>query len=271
MRKIDRTRRGWTSGIFMMLLFGAALTATCDGGDGGSTAGVPFANFGAACADDSTCQSGVCVPLGNGQNACSKPCSEDANACLSGWTCISGFGACTCVYAPESCNGKDDDCNGVVDDLPSDAPECIPPNEGCFNDSGFDATSPVVSFKTDVLPMFRASCGLSFACHGMEAAQPGQPFLGPSLVDPDPTPAQIAAIFAQIVGVPALKAAAMKRVDPGNPKTSFLMHKLDGTLTCVDLVCDVGCGSSMPLGNNILPIDKRDTVRRWIAQGAKND
>ena len=62
-----------------------------------------------------------------------------------------------------------------------------------------------------------------------------------------------------------------KIVAPGDPGKSFLMHKMDNSLKCETLTCGAKCGGSMPLGSPTLSQDQRDTVRRWIAQGAKND
>jgi hypothetical protein len=147
------------------------------------------------------------------------------------------------------------------------------PNEGdpnCYNYASFKEDSPTVSFKTDVLPIFRNSCGLSTACHGAQPGPAGQPYLGPPASE-DVMQGQIDAIIAANVGVNATKAPTMKNVDAGSPETSFLMHKMDGTLTCSAVKCDPVCGAAMPQGSGPIPQDKRDTVRRWIAQGAKNN
>ena len=72
---------------------------------------------GYACVDG-TCRSSAgfeCVPGG------STPCGSDAGECLPGSRpCGSDgkFGACVGGVGPvtEVCNGKDDDCNGQVDD-----------------------------------------------------------------------------------------------------------------------------------------------------------
>jgi hypothetical protein len=140
----------------------------------------------------------------------------------------------------------------------------------CFDYAGFDATTPTVSFKTDVLPIFRQSCGLSTSCHGT-LGSPG-PYLGPKLSDPEPSADDIDQIFAANVGVPASAEPGMSIVAPGEPRESFMMHKLDGTLECEQLACavDGSCGDSMPVGV-ALEQGRRDTIRRWIAQGAKND
>jgi hypothetical protein len=147
-----------------------------------------------------------------------------------------------------------------------------PVDDTCHDYSTFNKDSKVVSFKTDVLPIFRNSCGLSAACHQSQTGPAGQPFLGPAKLDPDPTQTDIDKIFAQNVGVTSTKAGALKIVEAGNPEMSFLMHKMDNTLKCADVKCEATCGQLMPLGSSA-PLDAptRDTVRLWIAQGAKND
>jgi hypothetical protein len=145
-------------------------------------------------------------------------------------------------------------------------------DDSCYDYASFTGATPAVSFSADVLPIFRNSCGLSGACHGTQAGPAGQPFLGPpNSAGPDTSPAEIDAIFLQNVGVKATKATGMDIVKPGDPSASFLMHKMDNTLTCAAVTCDAACGAPMPLGSDAMPQDKRDVVRRWIAQGAKKD
>jgi hypothetical protein len=47
---------------------------------------------------------------------------------------------------------------------------------------------------------------------------------------------------------------------------------VDG-LGCPTLQCVAAgeCGAAMPLGHQALSEDDRDIIRRWVAQGAKND
>ncbi len=145
--------------------------------------------------------------------------------------------------------------------------------EGCFDYTCFKGDSPTVSFKTDVLPIFRTSCGLSSSCHGGESGPAGQHYLGPKNSDPAPTAAQIQKIFDQNVGQMPAVNAGMNIITAKDPEHSFMMYKLDG-LKCTKLSCasDDSCLSLMPQGNTE-PMDaaKRDVIRRWIAQGAKND
>ena len=150
---------------------------------------------------------------------------------------------------------------------------CGPSADGCFDYSCFKGDGPAVTFKADVLPILRTSCGLSPSCHNSENGPGGQHYLGPKLSDPEPTAAQIALIFEQSVGKDPVIKAGMKIITPGDPEQSFFMHKLD-SVKCAKLACaqDSTCGSLMPQGSmDPMPADKRDILRRWIAQGAKND
>lgn len=147
----------------------------------------------------------------------------------------------------------------------------------CFDYSSFDGTSPAVSFKSDVLPIFRNSCGLSTSCHGsMNPPVPAQHYLGPANSAGDLTDAQISAIVAGIVGVQSVDEPGMAVVKAGDPANSFMMYKLDAdpqdvsSVNCSKLACSTTtCGTAMPQTGNILPADERDTIRRWIAQGAQ--
>ena len=73
------------------------------------------------------------------------------------------------------------------------------------------------------------------------------------------------AAYANLVGVPpaneAARAAGLLRVAPGDPDHSYVLLKLEGTLT-------PGEGARMPLIGPPLPASLIDTIRRWIAAGA---
>ncbi|WP_437623292.1 hypothetical protein [Sorangium sp. So ce1151] len=144
-----------------------------------------------------------------------------------------------------------------------------PAPSACFDYSKFDGATPEVSFTTDVLPVFQRSCSFSSTCHGAEAGSAGFAYLGPGLSE-QATPAQVDAIVAQNVGAPSRASSGMPRITAGDPANSFLMHKLDGTLSCGDLECAAdSCGDPMPYGGEPLPAAERDAIRRWIQQGAK--
>jgi hypothetical protein len=154
----------------------------------------------------------------------------------------------------------------------------------CYDYATFDGSAPVETFQADVLPILRTSCGLSTSCHGTvspdcaasfwEPPTNMQQYYGPALNCGTPTAAQIALIFSNAVGVKSVEETEMDIIDPGNPEQSFLMYKVDGTLTCPTLVCSKtpgACFNPMPSGSPLIAASDRDVIRRWIAQGAKND
>ncbi|MCA9586684.1 MAG: hypothetical protein KC657_15120 [Myxococcales bacterium] len=152
------------------------------------------------------------------------------------------LGASALVIAACSSSNKSDEaapCNAYV----------VPP--------GTDLTTPKVSFQADVVPIIKRSC-TDAACHGSKGASEGI-FLPPD------NPGDM---YAALTG-PATSTLSMNVATPGDPAKSFVMHKLDGdqcTVTCVK----GGCGDRMPPDGQ-LPVETRDVIRRWIAQGAKND
>ncbi len=127
-------------------------------------------------------------------------------------------------------------------------------------------TQPVVRFRSDVMPLFVQSCAFT-SCHGNPGGGSGGVFLGTKAGSTEP-----AVVRTNIVGVAAAKLKAMPLVAAGNPKGSFLMRKLDGDHCLLDSQCEEkSCGDAMPKAGELLPDTERDKVRRWIAQGAKDD
>ncbi len=153
------------------------------------------------------------------------------------------------------------------------APGCgsEPAADSCYDYAAFNGTSRTVSFKADVMPIFQTSCSIGTSCHGTVSGSAGKVFLGPPVADM-PTQMDLDGVHAQTVGVASGKLTTLKIVEAGNPEKSFLMHKMDGELTCADATCDAAkCGVPMPFANPKLDETKLETVRLWIAQGAKND
>jgi hypothetical protein len=152
-----------------------------------------------------------------------------------------------------------------------DAPLCPP------YASDANLVAPKTTYSAGVSALFQHSCAIGGAtCHGDPTVAtvifPARPFLGYPDGGPD------AAIIIQgIVGVPSSEDPAMVTVTAGDPVHSFLMRKLDGDQCALSLDCAKGdsgytmCGVSMPSLNPVLDQPTRDAVRRWIAQGAKNN
>jgi hypothetical protein len=126
----------------------------------------------------------------------------------------------------------------------------------------FDAQNPKVSFAKDVMPIFAESCAFS-SCHGSMSGSSNGVFLGGT----DPT-----RVHQATVDVRSSKLPTMAFVKAGDPRESFLLRKMEGSHCGLAAQCTGSdCGQSMPQNDDTLPTEKLDTVRRWIAQGAKND
>jgi hypothetical protein len=78
--------------------------------------------------------------------------------------------------------------------------------------------------------------------------------------------------LANLIDVASSELPTMDRVEPGDPTTSWLMHKLDGTQGSFTAQCSgMFCGSQMPLGGPFFDLDTRDAIRTWISNGALDD
>lgn len=133
--------------------------------------------------------------------------------------------------------------------------------------TGTDLMTPTVSFKTDVMPIFTQHCS-SAICHGIADAPKGDLFLGAQLAKGSDS----AKVFAALVGKPSAQLTTMMYVVPSDPSSSYLMRKLDGDQCTLASSCtNHDCQQPMPYDTGILPVETRDTVRRWIAQGAPNN
>lgn len=148
------------------------------------------------------------------------------------------------------------------------------PKPLCHDAGAMDLQTPMMSFRTDILPTLRQSCGLSQSCHGLSPPTKGQPYLGPAVSAPTPTNEEVAQLLAGVVDAASTAEPAMSLVTPLHPKKSFLMYKIDGSTTCEALTCaaDASCGDSMPpgVGSDTL-LTFRNNMRRWIAQGARDN
>ena len=127
------------------------------------------------------------------------------------------------------------------------------------------------------MPIFQSSCGLTESCHGdPSVVSESRPFLGYS--NPDGGASFLQMVLAGIVGVKSTEDLSMNLITPGDPAQSFLMHKMDDDQCTLITECMVGhsfrpnCGVFMPYQfPDVLDADARDTVRRWIKQGAQDN
>jgi hypothetical protein len=191
------------------------------------------------------------------------------SACLAAWAACLATTACSssssnAVGAADS--GGDD--GALAGDAGPEA-QCVPYTPDA------DTTTPQVAFAKDVLPTFERSCGIAGAtCHG-----------SPSVVKVDQRPylgqfdggTDAAVVVSGLVGVTSPEDPKLAIVKAGDPANSYLMHKLDGDQCQFAADCAQGqtqytdCGRQMPYSSSALDPSTRDTIRRWIAQGAKND
>lgn len=123
---------------------------------------------------------------------------------------------------------------------------CRAAPDSCIPTSLFDGT-----FDRIQKQVFNTSCAVS-GCHDSQS-QAGGLLL------------EIGAAYTQIVdGTPTNGVAqglGWKRITPGDPATSFLMHKLTGDL-------GAGLGGRMPLGKPPLAANLIEIIRLWIVDGA---
>jgi len=99
--------------IAVTISLGGASGSSGGGGVGDNT----MAN---GCADSSSCPGGICIPLSSGPSVCTTTCGSDSD-CTAGWNCgaLNGQSSnvCQCTPSPEICDGLDNDCNGIIDDV----------------------------------------------------------------------------------------------------------------------------------------------------------
>jgi hypothetical protein len=147
--------------------------------------------------------------------------------------------------------------------------------EACVEyESDADLTTPTVSFGSDIVPIMNFSCGIAGAtCHGTpEVTAQQRPFLG--LFDGGTDAGEI---ISGIVGVKSNEDPTMNVVTASDPANSFLMHKVDWDECTLTAQCAAtktqytNCGQGMPYSSDQLDQPTRDKIRRWIAQGAKNN
>ncbi len=123
---------------------------------------------------------------------------------------------------------------------------------------------PTVSFATEVMPIFTQSCS-STSCHGIQSSPQGGLVLGAELKHG----ADSASVYGSLVGPMSAQLPTMAFVTPGDPSSSYLMHKLDADQCQFAAQCTGhDCLKPMPYDTGSLATDTRDTIRRWIAQGA---
>jgi hypothetical protein len=113
----------------------------------------------------------------------------------------------------------------------------------------FAACADSPSFAKNIAPVLQEKCA---ACH-LTGDEAGKLALYKK------------AAYANLVAHPSVESA-MLRVKPGEPDSSYLMRKLQGTHLDAG-----GKGAQMPLGGPTLDADFMELLRQWIKDGAANN
>jgi hypothetical protein len=179
---------------------------------------------------------------------------------------LAGLSTAACSSSSKVEEGPPDACSTGG----NDGGACLGPFVSCA-----DLTTPSVSFAADIVPIFQPSCAIAGStCHGTTdvATTQMRPYLGNFDGGTDAS-----AVVQGLVGVTSNEDPTMVTVVAGDPGNSYLMHKLDGDQCTLASACAssktqyTDCGLQMPYSSPPLDEPTRDIIRRWIAQGAKNN
>ncbi len=138
------------------------------------------------------------------------------------------------------------------------------------------------SFRAHILPTFQGACTFSSSCHGSKTRSQVDLYLGeklPRTPADDMSSAEISEMLAGVIGRASVTAPDVQLIAAGSAADSFLMHKVDDTHRGRGYACtpqqsglDHPCGESMPqTAEELLCGKERETLRRWIDQGAKDN
>jgi hypothetical protein len=143
--------------------------------------------------------------------------------------------------------------------------------------SSGDLQTPTISYAQTIQPIFNTSCAIGGAeCHGaVNNSVKLQIYLG---LFGDAGAPDASQVLSGIVGVTSLEDPKLDLVKASDPANSYLMHKLDDdqcqfASDCPAMEPEMGaqCGVGMPYSSGVLDVPTRDEIRKWIAQGAKNN
>lgn len=144
-----------------------------------------------------------------------------------------------------------------------------PPDTRCFDYGSFNGSSPEVSLRIEVMPILQTNCTFGQSCHGPGLTLAGKVYLGP-VMGVQASDAEIQRMLDENVNADPSFDAGMKLITPGDASKSFLMHKTDNSLECPTLACAPDdCGDPMPFNRPAIDAGDRNTIRRWIMQGAQ--
>ncbi len=121
--------------------------------------------------------------------------------------------------------------------------------------SGPEVPNPpqtVLSFAAHIQPIFTGNCAFASGCHAGPNPQQGMNL-------------SAGQAYSNVVNVFSNQVPRLRRIEPNNPDSSYLVLKLQGVAGSVG-----GLGTRMPLGGQLTQA-QIDTVRAWVAGGALNN
>ena len=212
-----------------------------------------------ACPETSSCVDGACTCPGS-ESICNASCvdfmSDQANCGACGADCGELF--CLEGQCASDCGARAE-CGGACVDLLTDPSHC----GGCANACGTGSScvdgqcqcgDTTVSLGNEVQPIFTASCA-SNGCHDGNGRPGGPGGGGGSSLDLTAGNALQSLLDTTTPCGPLLA--------PGDPGSSVLIGKLDGTELCM--------GSLMPKGNESLTTEQIGLIATWVCQGVKDN
>jgi hypothetical protein len=128
----------------------------------------------------------------------------------------------------------------------------------CGPGAALSVREPDTASRADVQAILGRSCAVG-GCH---ASAPGAGGLALPQAD--------AAWVDRVVGVRSRQNPSMDLVTPGDPETSWLVHKIAGDLCRFTCDMKIGCGGQMPFGQK-LSEQERGLILAWIRDGASTD
>jgi formylglycine-generating enzyme len=144
------------------------------------------AELGEPCEADVDCADSRCIETGTG-SVCSEPCDGEPGSCISGWECSIdkglSSGTCQCEASDEVCDGKDNDCNGILDDKKTvdtacnaeiEGAVCMPSNVcGCPSDESVcDGKCVSLAADSNNCGTCGHKCSKELVCGGGECVPP---------------------------------------------------------------------------------------------------
>ena len=214
-------------------------TANCGGCGSPCAAGIACYQGACACPGTTTACDGACI------DADTDPanCGVCGHACDSGTVCNAGTCSADCgslTMCGSSCvdvTSNDQNCGGCN--------QPCGPGEACV-DMACACSGDPLSYGADIEPIITANC-LGMACHGGVKPQGDLDLRAGSG-------------YGDLVGVPSGECSNRLRVAAGDPASSYLLDKLNGTNLCL--------GTPMPKAGQSLPPAQIDAITSWICHGA---